>query len=103
MVIGFNGKSIANQQLASTAANLDLSKGRTMKHYVKHTFPEGPTWTPERIEVNGRKGRRAVCVVAEDRIHYRILDIDTPIAEAEVGEEVENGASEMAMEDTPPL
>ena len=37
----------------------------------------GPTWTPERIEINGRKGRRAVCVLAQDRLRYRVYDLDS--------------------------
>ena len=40
-------------------------------------FPEGVSWTPERIEVNGRNGRRAICVLAQDRFHYRVYDLDT--------------------------
>lgn len=47
-------------------------------HPIRHTFPKGLSWTPERLEVNGRKGRRVVCVVAQDKIHYRIFDLDTP-------------------------
>ena len=98
-----HGKSTVTKQFASAPSDLDLSNAETMKHYVKHTFPEGPSWTPERLEVNGRKGRRAVCVVAEDRIHYRIFDIDTPKAEGEVGQDAMTEDSEMAMEDTPPV
>ena len=59
----------------------DLSTHDAMKHYIQHTFPTGPAWTPERIEVNGRKGRRAICVVAQDRMHYRIYDLDPPKAD----------------------
>ncbi|MCJ1284818.1 hypothetical protein MMC26_004155 [Xylographa opegraphella] len=59
----------------------DLSTQDAMKHYIQHTFPSGSSWTPERIEVNGRKGRRAVCVVAQDRTRYRIYDLDPPKAE----------------------
>lgn len=43
---------------------------------VWQTFPSGPAWTPERIEVNNRKNRQTVCVLAEDRVHYRIYDIE---------------------------
>ena len=98
-----HGKSTATRQLAGAVSDLDLSNAKTMKHYVKHMFPEGPTWTPERLEVNGRKGRRAVCVVAEDRVHYRIFDIDTLKAEADLSEKSGDEDSEMAVEDTTPL
>ena len=39
-------------------------------------FGGGVSWTPKRLEVNGRKGRRVVCVFAEDRFHYRVYDLD---------------------------
>jgi anaphase-promoting complex subunit 4 len=31
---------------------------------------------PEKLEVNGRKGRRVVCVLGKDRLHYRVFDLD---------------------------
>jgi len=79
---------------ATGSAHLDLSN-EAMKQYIQHTFPDGPSCTPQRLEVNGRKGRRAACIVAEDRIHYRIFDIDTPIAEADIGEEGQYASGEM--------
>ena len=45
--------------------------------HVRHTFPQGPEWAPEKIEINGRKGRRIICVLAKDKINYRIYDIDS--------------------------
>lgn len=44
--------------------------------HIRHTFPKGPEWAPEKIEINGRKGRRIICVLAKDKINYRIYDID---------------------------
>ena len=46
-------------------------------HLIRHSFPKGLTWTPDRIEINGRKGRRAVCVLAQDALHYRVYDLDS--------------------------
>ena len=46
-------------------------------HMLRHSFPEGPTWTPERMEINGRKGRRAICVLAQDALRYRVFDLDS--------------------------
>ncbi|MCJ1435652.1 hypothetical protein MMC27_005027 [Xylographa pallens] len=63
----------------------ELSTHDAIKQYIQHTFPSGSSWTPERIEVNGRKGRRAVCVVAQDRTHYRIYDLDPPKVEDSLG------------------
>ncbi|KAL8675570.1 MAG: hypothetical protein Q9168_000082 [Polycauliona sp. 1 TL-2023] len=56
---------------------IDLRKTRDMSVHAVHIFPPGTTWTPYRLEVNGRKGRRTICVVAEDRIHYRQFDLDS--------------------------
>lgn len=44
---------------------------------IRHTFPHGSEWAPEKIEINGRKGRRIICVLAKDKINYRIYDMDT--------------------------
>ena len=55
-------------------------------HLLRHSFPKGPAWTPERIEINGRKGRRAMCVLAEDTLHYRIYDLDSMPNEEETME-----------------
>lgn len=49
--------------------------------HLQHTFPAGANWTPERICINGRKGRRAVCVLAQDHLHYRIFDLDSSPAD----------------------
>ena len=58
-------------------SSLDLSDEVKLKHYIRHTFPAGNIWTPQRLEVNGRKGRRAVCVISEDNLHFRIFDLDS--------------------------
>ena len=57
-------------------------------HFAVHTFTAGPSEGVERCEINGRKGRRAVCVVAEDKIRYRIFDLDADAASQEVGSDV---------------
>lgn len=69
------GKSFDINAAASTL-ELDASVAEAA-HFVQHTFSAGPTWTPERIEINGRKGRRAVCVLAQDRLRYRVYDLDS--------------------------
>lgn len=76
-------------------AYLDLSELEEMTRYIQHTFPDGPSWTPQRLAVNGRKGRRAACVVSEDRIHYRIFDVDAPVEDAEVVAEGQDAGGEM--------
>lgn len=64
--------------LNTAASTLELDPSAAgAAHFVQHTFPVGPTWVPERIEINGRKGRRAVCVLARDRLRYRVYDLDS--------------------------
>ena len=58
-------------------------------HLVRHSFPPGPTWTPKRMEINGRKGRRAICVLAQDGLHYRIYDLDSMTNDEETMEIVD--------------
>jgi anaphase-promoting complex subunit 4 len=45
-----------------------------VEQYTRHVF-EG-RFTPLRLVVNGRKGRRVVVVLGSDRKHYRVLDMD---------------------------
>ena len=52
--------------------------------FLMHRLLAGPSGGVARCEINGRKGRRAICVVAEDLIRYQIFDIDT----AEVLEDI---------------
>lgn len=30
------------------------------------------------MDINGRQGKRAICVLAQDALHYRIYDLDPP-------------------------
>lgn len=58
------------------AYSIDFSDHEQVKTHLWHEFPQGVCWTPDRIDVNGRKGRRVVCVFAQDKFHYRIYDLD---------------------------
>lgn len=53
-----------------------LSDSEGMEEHAWLEFGPGVSWTPQRIEINGRKGRRAACVLAEDGFHYRVYDLD---------------------------
>lgn len=64
----------AGQQEDSESINLTRSSDIAI--HTVHTFPTAKVWAPQRLEINGRKGRRTVCVLAEDRLHYRQFDID---------------------------
>ena len=62
----------------AAASTLELDPAAAgAARFVHHTFSVGPTWIPERIEINGRKGRRAVCILAQDRLRYRVYDLDS--------------------------
>jgi anaphase-promoting complex subunit 4 len=55
-------------------------------------------FTPLRLVVNGRKGRRVVVVLGSDRRHYRVLDLDYgegAVEEDDVEGEGEGGDVEM--------
>ncbi|KAF2466324.1 uncharacterized protein BDR25DRAFT_293734 [Lindgomyces ingoldianus] len=58
---------------ATTRTTLPLSTS-AITNYTKHVF-EG-RFMPLKLIVNGRKGRRVVVVLGDDRKHYRILDLD---------------------------
>lgn len=61
---------------------------------MKHTFAAaaaGRGNRPVRVDVNGRRGRRAVCAVYGDGMRYEVFDMD---AEVEVDEEDEEGGNE---------
>ncbi|KAH8699046.1 putative anaphase-promoting complex component Cut20/Apc4 [Talaromyces proteolyticus] len=65
-----------------TPLQLDLAGDHS--DLVLHAFPfSGSKSRPIRLSVNGRKGRRAVCVLYADHIHYEVLDIDSEVQEEE--------------------
>jgi anaphase-promoting complex subunit 4 len=62
---------------------------------VRHAFAvAGPKAKPVHLDVNGRKGRRAVCVLYGDGMRYDVLDLDAAMENEEVDEEVEAEAEE---------
>lgn len=75
---------------AAAALNLDISDEKILNQLLQHKFPEGVAWTPERIDINGRKARRGICVVAKDMVNYRVLDLDSLHEKMDVAEEGTN-------------
>ena len=57
-------------------SKVDLTRPETLEACTWIEFPAGITWAPEKMEINGRKGRRVICVLAQDKLHYRIFDLD---------------------------
>ncbi|KAB2577683.1 hypothetical protein DBV05_g3785 [Lasiodiplodia theobromae] len=54
----------------------DLDTPDCWAPFVKHVFPSSERFTPIKIDVNGRKDRRVVCVLGDDLKHYKIYDLD---------------------------
>ncbi|KAL8759268.1 MAG: hypothetical protein Q9199_000881 [Rusavskia elegans] len=66
-----------DEKEVSGSHEIDLRRLSDIAIHTVHRFPPGKMWTPQRLEINGRKGRRTICVLAEDRIHYRQFDVDS--------------------------
>ena len=75
--------------------SIDLSAPDTASAYTWLEFPEGAFWTPERVEINGRKNRRVICVLAQDRVHYRVYDLDSSTGNDEAQNTRTEGSDEM--------
>ncbi|KAF2845672.1 hypothetical protein T440DRAFT_459853 [Plenodomus tracheiphilus IPT5] len=61
----------------------------TVEKHTRHVF-EG-RFTPLKLVVNGRKGRRVVVVIGSDRKHFRVLDMDFRKGGFRDGEEGDEG------------
>ncbi|KAL8831838.1 MAG: hypothetical protein Q9191_000627 [Dirinaria sp. TL-2023a] len=70
---------------SSSVLTLNPFDAGDISQYSQHTFPAGATWAPERLQIGGRKGRRAVCVLAQDKLRYRVYDLHSSITDS--GEE----------------
>ncbi len=57
---------------ATPAMTVPIS--RHAMRFVRHVFPTD-SFKPIRLEINGRKGRRVVCVLDEGGQWYRVLDL----------------------------
>ncbi|RAL16856.1 putative anaphase-promoting complex component Cut20/Apc4 [Aspergillus homomorphus CBS 101889] len=72
--------------LAPSSQDLDI---------IKHSFigAKGKA-RPVRIDVNGRRGRRAICVLYGDGIRYEVLDLDAEMGDDEDEDEEEEDLDE---------
>jgi hypothetical protein len=62
---------------------------------VRHAFAvSGSKTKPVHLAVNGRKGRRAVCVLYGDGMRYDVLDLDAAMENEELDEELESEEEE---------
>ncbi|CAG8267102.1 unnamed protein product [Penicillium nalgiovense] len=79
-----------------SATTLDLSPESPHAGVLIHLFaPHGPKARPIHVDVNGRKGRRAICVLYGDAMRYEVLDLDaTMIEDEEEYEDYQEGDEE---------
>ncbi|CBX94211.1 predicted protein [Plenodomus lingam JN3] len=78
---------------APTPPNTTQVPRAMVDKHTRHVFER--RFTPLKLVVNGRKGRRVVVVVGSDRKHYRVLDMDYRTGGEEVVEGDEEGDVEM--------
>ncbi|KAL8693429.1 MAG: hypothetical protein Q9218_001739 [Villophora microphyllina] len=90
------GLTYQDSGLNSTAESYvhDLRDPKVLAGHTIQRLPAGQAWTPQALEINGRKGRRTLCVLAKDGIHCRQYALDKLDEEANDGEE-----SDVAMSD----
>ena len=79
---GHEGLTYANLALNNTIDEESISNNMLIdlarpSPLLRHSFPKDPGWSPERMEINGRDGRRAVCVLAQDALRYRVYELDS--------------------------
>lgn len=89
--VSLEAMQLPDGRAGSNRAVWDLSQHTKLQPFVRHTFAASDRFKPLRLEINGRKGRRVVCVLAEDLRHYRIFDLD--FAGGEAGEGMMQDAS----------
>jgi anaphase-promoting complex subunit 4 len=83
-----NGKHLLPTGSAPTSSDRKITTitPTVVQQYTIHVFEKEARFTPSKLVVNGRKGRRVVVVLAEDGKHYRVLDLDYPSQREEEGE-----------------
>lgn len=69
-------KQVEEDVASESVIGLDLTKREIVDGLTWHTFPSSASSAPEKLQINGRKGRRVACVLAKDRLHYRVFDVD---------------------------
>jgi anaphase-promoting complex subunit 4 len=74
--------------------NISITR-ETIEKHTRHVF-EG-RFTPLRLIVNGRKGRRVIVVLGSDKKHYRVLDMDFMMKKSKEGRD-EDSESESESE-----
>ncbi|GAD98867.1 anaphase-promoting complex component Cut20/Apc4, putative [Paecilomyces variotii No. 5] len=90
--VDIDSKSITSVFKVPSTAMINLSAGSTDAVRIRHAFEStGPKCRPIRIDVNGREGRRVVCVLYGEGLRYEVLDLDNEVVEDEDEGEEEGG------------
>ena len=74
------GMDMVGQDPFAHAPSISLSEDEVTSTYARHTFP-ADSFKPARMEINGRKGRRVICVLSKDGLRYKIFDLGSGILE----------------------
>ncbi|CAK37409.1 uncharacterized protein An01g14050 [Aspergillus niger] len=75
---------------ATTAVDL-MSPDSSFAGLIKHTFIGTKVKAkPIRVDVNGRRGRRAICVLYGDAMRYGVLDLDAELEDEDEEEDEED-------------
>ncbi|RAK87373.1 anaphase-promoting complex component Cut20/Apc4 [Aspergillus costaricaensis CBS 115574] len=76
----------------TSATVVDLmSPDSSFAGLIKHTFIGAKAKAkPIRVDVNGRRGRRAICVLYGDAMRYEVLDLDAELEDEEEEEDEED-------------
>lgn len=61
--------------------------------YLCHTYPTG-SMQPVKLEINGRKGRRVICVLDASLQRYQVLDLDSGATFVNEDDDKDGGGSE---------
>ncbi|KAL2871873.1 putative anaphase-promoting complex component Cut20/Apc4 [Aspergillus lucknowensis] len=76
-------REVDGEPIIRTDVDITSSEPRIVA-LIKHRFPEKAR--PVKIDVNGREGRRAICVLYAEGLRYEVLDMDAQMEEDEEGE-----------------
>ncbi|KAL8664050.1 MAG: hypothetical protein Q9202_003342 [Teloschistes flavicans] len=99
-----SGLTYKSGSLDSTAKSCeyDLRNPKALAQHTIHKFPAGQAWTPQTLEINGHVGKM-ICVLAEDKVHYRQYVINRLDKEADGSEELDLAMLELEYEHMPVL
>ena len=96
-----HGLGVADKAQGDTsiAASLDVRDPEQMARLTRHIFPAGISWAPEKMDINGRKGRRVMCVVTQDKKRYRMYDVDSNPEVEEKEDGLDDGSDDIMLEE----